>query len=54
MQFAERLVYRDNRLVNLDTRLKTAVSDIEARTPQETLPRTLVYAHLLAKYLSCA
>jgi valyl-tRNA synthetase len=38
---AEGLVYRDNRLVNWDTRLKTAVSDIEVRPPGEAPPKTL-------------
>ena len=40
---AARLIYRDNRLVNWDTRLQSAVSDIEVlRLP--SLPRP---AHLL-------
>ena len=38
---AEGLVYRDNRLVNWCTRLKTAVSDIEARPPKSYHSATL-------------
>ena len=47
----EGLVYRDNRLVNWDTRLKTAVSDIEARAFLCAFPlRTL---HACHASLSC-
>ena len=46
---AEGLVYRDNRLVNWDTRLKTAVSDIEARPPGLPLLTPLSSVH--CKYI---
>ena len=38
---AEGLIYRENRLVNWDCRLRTAVSDIEARGASRGLSRSL-------------
>ena len=43
------LIYKDNRLVNWDPRLETAVSDLEVESDRAQRPRSLVHSNIRSR-----